>query len=753
MNTIQYLNGICGSGKTDSAIKESCRLASLGKEKIAFVVPSVELQQEYVTRIKEFCVIKKFKIPVYAINSGNVKTTSASADLRQHLETHNEGQILIITQSLFMLNVYWQFAREWSLYIDEEMELLLDLTLQCNDPRNLGSHDFVLSYFNELMKVDTSKPNYVHFKVKRDISWKELESWSKDDSIYYTFRGLNECATKKNYRIKTTHENWATFNDRSTKKLYLWATFNTSTFAQFKRVTIMGADIETSQMATILKGDGFKLISSRHNTGAKHDKLKVEINFASFRDTWSMSYYNQPYNDTKTNLDVYMALVHENNGSSSILVQNNKATTWPTQLKAVHLPYSAEGLNKPEYTNVHNYSECGAYNFTPERLAIMQLEKIADADKLQLRRIVNHVYQGFMRSSARMENKGNTTHKIFVPTETIANALKEKFFPNAVVKQMTTSNNEYREFLQRKESLTGAQLAVRSRMRKNIQSFFDDRTSGCPTITFSFFAKTSSKTPENTHSFSNFYEVSEFLSMMNRGYSVKHEALLFSNASMTGRTTEEVIAYNPMIVLDVDNSSVAPENVSAVLESHGLEHIVCASFNHGKDGVNKMRILLPLKDSAEDAMQYRELVQDAGTMLCNWIQESFNGATFIIDSSSEKITQMYYMPGIDKQNIDANFFFYKPGNAFSVIDSEVTEKVFVITKQSENILEPIKHRIAEVKPKHRNVPYCNIIGYIQHNRSQFDEVLLQQVYQMWVTVDPNRVKCGSYDRFRKTVGI
>jgi hypothetical protein len=751
MKTINYMNGLCGSGKTAFAIKQACIGASLSKEKYAFVVPSIDLQKEYVSRINDFCHSKKIKVDVYAINTTNLQSTSASIDLRNHLESHNGAQILIITQSLFTLNTYWQFSNEWNLYIDEEMEFLYDLTLQFNDPRNLGSQDFAITYLKDVMEVNNQESPFVYFRPNKEVSWQDLEVWSNDDALYGAFKSLNSYISKKNFRIKTTQEYWNTFMNKESKKLYLWAIFDMAMFTKFKSVTIMGADIENSQMSSMLIQAGFDLVPSSHNSNQKHN-LKVEINYASHRDTWSVSYYKQSYNNAMSNLDVYMALVKENNREDSILVQNNKNNTWIPELKRVQLPYNAEGLNKEKFTQVHNYSECGAYNFTPERLSIMQIEHIPHADKLQLRRMVLHNYQGFMRSSARTENANKFLHRIFVPTEKIATELKNNFFPNASVQQMTTKNVLYNDFLKNKEVLTNAQLSIRSRVRKNIKKYFVNNPASEENIVFSFYSKVSSKLAENDYSFTSFKEMAEFFESMNRTYTSKNEALLFMNAKANGRTNKDIIQYNPMVVLDIDNSNIEPKKVASILHDANLESIVCSSFNHKKDGINKMRVMIALNESVSNSIQYREVSIAVGEMIYSLIKDTQSKVIFEIDESSYKITQLYYMPGINKEFSDYNFFYYTSGNVIEVCNQEDKETIIIPFVQNNNIMAPILKRIDEVRPHHRDIPYCKIVGYIKNHRQMFSNDMIQQVYQQWVTsADPNKVKCGSFDHFVKTV--
>jgi len=532
----------------------------------------------------------------------------------------------------------------------------------------------------------------------------------------------------------------------------------------------MGADIENSHMLKLLESRDFLLQPSKHNTTNTMHQFPVNIIYGSGRDSWSISHGNKMYKDSgKTNSQIYMDLIHENIGDDTILVQNNKDKEWKKEMNIVQLPFNAEGLNDPKYISVHNYAESGAYNFTPEFIEILKIEGVENVEALQFRRQVNHIYQGFMRSSARTNEANSFNHKIFVPTKKIANELSLKFFENAVINQLSSKNSFYDDFLETVPAFTQVQMNARSRRKKTLLEMTSDTNSNNE-IYIAFFKGVENKTSFYKAGFETFSHFASFLQQGKINYTSKNEAFLFVNAktnSSNRRTNDCIDALNKVIILDIDNSNMSPEDTKKALT--GINSVIVPSFNHMKENKNKFRIFIELNENPKDINHFREVTREVGELVRNSVYNiyrenltcnnpsSLEQTSFIfeIDYSSEKASQLYYMPGIDTKYKEYDFFIENKGNAIDINKIEIPKMNSIqssIMITDAKLLNPIMNRVKKCAPKHRNEHFTKIIGYIRYNRARFDASLLQQAYDLWSTIDPMHTKSGSFDKFSRLVG-
>jgi hypothetical protein len=147
---------------------------------------------------------------------------------------------------------------------------------------------------------------------------------------------------------------------------------------------------------------------------------------------WSKKYYNSINGVAKvSNFELYDLLVSNDIGSEPILLQSNKGNPFVHIKNPVQMPYEIKGLN--QFDSYSHYCESGAYNMPP--VCFQKMENLGfDMVELQLNHALSHAYQGLLRGSLR--HGGFSNNIVYLPTEQLAYAMRNIFFPMAEVKQI-----------------------------------------------------------------------------------------------------------------------------------------------------------------------------------------------------------------------------------------------------------------------------------------------------------------------------
>ena len=420
MPTVHYLNGLCGSGKTEAANDKAAKHIALG-ERICIAAPSTALLTDIRDRFR--AAYPQHSANVHLITHETHKS-DVCRSIEEHTRINRQAQLLLITHQALMGVARWHDAKQWTLIVDEEMDLLHDLTLIST----FGSaKTFWLRYFADYINVRDGQLTF-----KADLSQPSLTASVVESGFQDVVENLNKHLASPNFRVNIDPKQWNEYVGEGREKLDIWAQFNADIFAQFRSVTLMGARIEHGFMMAYLRMAGFTAKSATMKTRFNGHNQFVTTKWGFDRKYWSRTFYIKKHH-LKPVMHHWMDAVRRDIGTQNILVQSNAAQPWPTDMRnKIELPFKSEGLNK--YTETHHYAEAGAYNWSPDftnRLKALGF----DTDDIQLHRAVNHAYQGAMRTSLRLGQDNSSV--IYVPTKAMAEMLRSLYFPNATVERVT----------------------------------------------------------------------------------------------------------------------------------------------------------------------------------------------------------------------------------------------------------------------------------------------------------------------------
>lgn len=149
---LNYVNALCGAGKTISLIKYISN--NTDSKKYLIVLPSISLIKEYKNKFTELNVDNVYY--VYSDDSIN-NVTSNILDRIKRINLFNEG-ILVITQESFKNIPHFSLSQEWDVFCDEVMQV--EDSIELSIPYNI---DLLTSFIS----IDTNVPeiNDEYYKI------------------------------------------------------------------------------------------------------------------------------------------------------------------------------------------------------------------------------------------------------------------------------------------------------------------------------------------------------------------------------------------------------------------------------------------------------------------------------------------------------------------------------------------------------------------------------------------------------------
>jgi hypothetical protein len=741
MKDITYFNGPCGSGKTYIALGQANKYITQQNRSVCIVAPHKGL----VDQLHKDCMNRFTTLHVKPFHSDI--EDSVCERIAANIEANERPHLMLITQAAWMMLRNWQCRSQWAVFFDEQMELIRNLSVNSPDA---AVHTLWCSFLEQFANR--------HESILRPAST-DMFTWMRDNNVESVFKQLSETLSNPNFTVRFNEADFQKYIARESSQLKLWADFDIARFKGYYDIQVYGAQIEKSlMMQYITLSECFHAKPSNLKGRYSSHEQPLLLRWSVDRSLASITFNRKTKGANKTtNGRAFMSLVCDSLNGEKALVHANATMSWPTRDNLLPLKHKVEGINNDQFQSVHHYAEAGAYNYKPEMVAILRDEYGFNAEKLQLQRSVDHIYQGGMRGSMR---RGTFHQNVwYVQTKAQAELIKAEFFPNAFIERL---NGAAEVFGERRVAKTSTEKSRKSRTIKSINDLIARQSTTAGDVTLSVFAAVNKRHVHEAITFASFDDMAAFFEDVNTLYDYKEDALLFMNAALmpesTGKT-QEITAFNPVVVMDVDKSSITPHEFAASLP--GVRLVVMPSFNHAKDGNNKFRALISLDRAASDAHMascISQVLLDKCNDLCiNYgnrceILTSAKTHIFEIDAASCKPAQLYFLPGINREFEAASFFINQAGNPICVDEllkifpdrPPATIVPLVIERRA--ILQPIITRCSATGKGRRNSDYCKIIGYIQHNRQQFTDDLIETAFQMWKAVDPDRTRLANFKR-------
>lgn len=427
MTTINYVNGLCGSGKTYAIVRKASNIANRGG-KVLLVQPTVDLINETVrnefaqTNIKPLVITSETN-PDGVISAivGHMKSTKPET-----------GEVLIITHAAFFKVPYWHNAQDWVVMIDEIPPIENGFDISLPDTHEIMTNDIEIA--------DKSHPEYWRIEAKAGTNHLQtIAANPRRDDVYKYLQPLaarivnpawHVYVAAKHYDALTTSALTAT--TEYSKKLIAHAVMQPSVFDGFQAVYIAGACFTESMMYILWsttneknpngfvtfvdKTDTFGLRYTDHGNGHLMTiKFAVPGRWSKYRrDKTAKTIDGSQKTIGKAFVD---GVESDLNGAKAIFWANKDIEATINLENAETIPHVPHGLN--EYAHIDNCVLVSALNPFPSHFSFLESYYEVSGDIVQTALHRQSAYQAAYRTSLR--DPKSTSHKtLYVPDQDTA---------------------------------------------------------------------------------------------------------------------------------------------------------------------------------------------------------------------------------------------------------------------------------------------------------------------------------------------
>jgi hypothetical protein len=783
-NTIQYVNGLCGSGKTYALTRFlSNQIQSNKRSKSLIVVPTIELSNQYETAFQdigtEYTVIN-------SQYSGN--TQRAIIDAVKQINFIGDG-ILLITLSSFNNISTSLFSKsiDWDVYVDEipAIDKFYDPCIPYTYTKLfdlLDVIDYELPEFKQLSLSKFETVDYInrHFDENEEV----FKNIAKDvldgnmvliDSASYNKLSTNDITPDAGIDMENGNE----FN-----KLFILSILTpVKWFKISNNITIMGANFEESMLYKYW-GDfcGVNFVESHLSNSLRYNQ---HTNGSLLDVRYCSEYHTSKYHLNKVsggvsnfNKNINIAAKHFDSNNNVLVVVNN-ADREKIQVNNWSLaPVISHGLNHfDHYTQVYFGA---ALNRKPKHIKMLT---DFGFDSIYITRATSHevLYQGVMRTALRRPDNTKVVTAI-VADKAMAEHLA-RLFPgcllgpvDGVSKKTVAKSQVNRDKLHKKKQILTEQ-------RHLTNSHFSPFNINAKTTTKSLSIGKRSKNGVNvadinvsvfpniktSTSIDDSFRAVDFIKQLKTLWTnniVDHKSDNFLMNSVVYKTKENRksnnAVYSTALFLDIDDGNMTAEECHKILSDNKISHILTNSASRKQDQLNRYRAIIFVKEV---------MTAETHKIVFNYIVNLFKENGFYTIPLSNK---QEYITGVLKKDIDARFtgidmsknnlssIFYAPckvrGNEdyaffwkFGVKDEEITRYALnptAIVKHSvektelqpidfvEDLVElpnneqyaklivVIDKTINEIAPGNRSSLACKVGGLL----SKIDDIAIKEKY-------------------------
>lgn len=429
MNTIHYVDGICGSGKTEQLINYS---TDVGYEKIILIAqPTKALLEETARRLNS----ADPQLPTKIIHSEN--TDSVVSEITSHVKKSSMGVVLITHKSLFLLPDNFPKKNKIELFIDEYPNIH-----QGWYGRFPIFHKFFWEHF-EFTPVDNM---FTTMSVNiKNSSITTIDDWIKKRHIDDVFQNIDWLESLRHPHIQMEMSkaayNKIEFNGQNTPNygnIEMHGYVKPSIVDGFNSVTVMGAHFLTSMLYYVWSYYGVKFVPHWAFKGlaTRHDQStcdRITIHYLSEKN-WSKNLINK----FTENHDLFQ-MVHQAIGdvigsdTPYIWCANNSYEDGSEKLvNGERIPNIVHGRN--DWCGVNAIIFLSALNFRSSHYSWLEKKfcirpywsKVATAFEI--------LYQSIMRTSLRNPDSTEPV-TVIVPDRETAMYLATEIFPGAKLRK------------------------------------------------------------------------------------------------------------------------------------------------------------------------------------------------------------------------------------------------------------------------------------------------------------------------------
>ena len=670
---IHYVDGVCGSYKTTNALKYAVHAAQNLDQLILFVQPTTKLITQSIQTVRAI--------------SGNVcikRYDSVSCpgsvipDLLGFMKTWRDdvdgGCVVFITHKCLWDMPFFPNKSNWNLIVDEIPDVDFEYHLNLPD-----SSDFAIQ--SVLTASECGINTMLRLKPRAEAMG-QVRRWARNpdgDDLVRVVQPLFAELTNQHSNVYVTRASWARLGIQGHGRLDVHGWRSPSVCEGWQSVRIVGAFFEDSLLHMIWGQHGvefrpdqqIKVETHRHDQSVGS---RVSIHFFSER-TWSKHLRNK-ISEADDAFAVIKPLVKEVFGEGEfLLVANNDvqdsafAADFPNLTR---IPAICHGLN--DYRHMTNILFLPALNNSPGHFQYLDKVLGISGDQLRQARSFQVMYQSVMRTALR--DAGSTDPvSVIVPDIAMANWLGD-VFPGARIKSHE---------IEAVKEVLGTPIKARGRPRQASVLSSNERKNKSAakaaemlvtkkSIYIAFFVTAEIMFAHEVNVFSNdlhhtvhfnWDEVrDELVNCHQVHYSKKEDNALISGAlfdpsqsAETDKGLDNITIING-IWLDFDGGDLMPDEFSRIFTD--VRWLMFNSFNNGKDGAVKFRVLFPTSTP---------LTADMYHMIWDIIAERIRGFDYYVGPTQKanKNKLAGYsetrQSGLDYSKRCANSFFYMPCRA------------------------------------------------------------------------------------------
>ncbi len=654
---IYYVDGVCGSGKTQAMLELVNKLEQCGGKTI-IAQPSKALIGE--TRKGLNGRVETYTADIYAGEVSKRLTVGLSAN-----GLSQDGCTVLTTHHTVLNAPTGQHRRHWHLFVDEIPSVDKALYI------NIGTTNKLIMPMLEAFDIGDNLCLGLCMAARSKETWTSWKYAKTNESLIasQSLRDLAELLLSPNYDVLVDRASWQTA-EHNNWQLRIHAVLKPEVLDGWASVRIMGANFKRSMFYQLWQQAGVEFVECPDLKGlpTKHNEQtseRVRVHYFSAR-TWSK------YLRNKAGERPFDGLVHQCNelfkGAAHLWVANNDIAddAW-AGAQGTRISNVAHGLN--QYKDVNNIVFLSALNDLPAHYGFLERRYGVSGLALKAAKSYETLYQCVMRTSLRVD--GQATVNVVVPDKEHADFLCTQMFPQAKQFALDGICKDWGEAQAvrgrpiKTDKMTSSERVMRSRKKQEdfwltkktiIQALKVNHSEDAIAITWQPSTYSSSSAMQHAKA-TNWDEVRQLMhEAHNLDYRCKEDNSLLNMCSFQVDPTHDTykgrqnIIYVSGIMLDFDGGLLLPNCASKLFSD--FKHMVFNSYNNGKDGDCKFRVFIPF-----DLPCQADLAEGIWDALAERIR---SGGWYVgRNPSQSKLPHS----GLDVSKRSANSFYYLPCKA------------------------------------------------------------------------------------------
>ena len=671
---VYYVDGVCGSYKTTHALEYAVKAATKFQQPILFVQPTTALIAQSVAVIKQ----KSSKVVVKRFDS-TVCAGSVFSNLHEFMsewDVENDGGcIAFITHKCLWEMPWFPNRKHWNLIIDEIPDV--DFEYHFNLP---DTADFALQ---SVLQADECGQNTVLKLAPRPEARSKVEHWARNpggDDLIKVVQPLFRELTSQHSQVFVTRASWQRLGWQGHGQVEVHGWRSPSVVEGWRTVRIMGAFFTDSLLHMIWSNmdvqfhedKQIKVQAQRHN-----EKIGKRVSIHYFSEkSWSKKVRDKIAGDDDPLFHI-KPVITDIMGDGEFLWSANKDidddVINSAFSNAIRIPAVCHVLN--EYRHVSRIAFLTALNNTPGHFAYA--DKVLGISSDQLRQARSHqvAYQSIMRTALR-DADSPVEITVLVPDIALGNWLTEVFPGSKLYAHETSAEckavlgdpDKARGRPRKASVLTPAERTARSYEKKkqivltknSIYKVFFVRGQ----VALSHERSVNSLCIEQSNAIDWADVRIQLRQCLDEIQTKKEENTLVSGALFDTdkcRDTSKGLANIELVNgvwLDFDGGALMPDEFERMFRD--ARWWMWNSFNNGKDGLTKYRVLFPTK-SPMTAEMYHAVWDAIAARIRDF--GYYVGTDLTYDKAVKSGRAIPNKSGLDASKRTANSFFYLPCRA------------------------------------------------------------------------------------------